>query len=141
MSFIAPLTMASIILAVAIYIYFGFRVARARIKYGVQAPSMDGPPEFQRTVRVQANTLEQLVPFAIAAILFGTSVSDPIGGLLGLIWCGARIYYGIAYVRNPNSRIPAFVVSLAITFILLFGSLLGFLSDPFLARFGGGWAS
>jgi glutathione S-transferase len=46
------------LLAILFYFYTGVRVPRARSKFGLTAPAMTGPPEFERIFRVQLNTLE-----------------------------------------------------------------------------------
>jgi glutathione S-transferase len=51
------------ILAVLFFFYTGFGVGRMRGKHKINAPAMTGPIEFESAVRVQMNTLEQLVVF------------------------------------------------------------------------------
>jgi glutathione S-transferase len=48
------------IAAMILYIVMGLRVGAARAKYGVDAPAISGNLDFERTFRVQANTLEWL---------------------------------------------------------------------------------
>jgi glutathione S-transferase len=39
------------LLAILFYFYTGVRVPRARSKFGLTAPAMTGPPEFERIFR------------------------------------------------------------------------------------------
>ena len=57
------------LLAILQFIIFGILVGRARAKYGVKAPAMTGNEQFERVVRVQMNTLEQLVCFLPALLM------------------------------------------------------------------------
>ena len=43
--------------ALGVYFWTGVNAGRARIRHGIPAPSMEGPEEFHRSQRVQANTL------------------------------------------------------------------------------------
>ena len=52
------------------YFYFGILVGRARTRAGIAAPMVTGDPVFERTFRVQQNSLEQMVIFLPAAYLF-----------------------------------------------------------------------
>jgi len=51
------------VLAVAQFVFFGVLVGQARGRYGVKAPAVTGHELFERTYRVQMNTLELLVAF------------------------------------------------------------------------------
>jgi glutathione S-transferase len=50
-------------LALVVYLVLTLNVGRARVKYKVKPPIMTGEPELERVLRVQQNTLEQLVLF------------------------------------------------------------------------------
>ena len=57
------------LLAVVQFIVFSTLVGAARGKYGIAAPAMTGNEHFERAVRVQMNTLEQLVGFLPALFI------------------------------------------------------------------------
>ena len=61
-----------IVLALALlqFIFFGMAVGRARGLYKCPAPATTGNEMFERYFRVQMNTLEQLVVFVPAIVLF-----------------------------------------------------------------------
>ena len=115
------------VLALALLLYVGVFAAagRARHRYDVKAPAVTGPPEFERALRVQQNTLEQLVWFIPALWLFGVYVSPLWAGLIGLVWIAGRAHYARSYYRAPESRGPGFMVGFASAAVLLVGALIG----------------
>ncbi|MCX7557477.1 MAPEG family protein [Xanthomonadaceae bacterium JHOS43] len=89
-----------------------FIVGRARARYGVKAPAISGHPEFERAYRVQMNTIEQAIMFLPAFLLAASLSRHDIACVLGAIWLLGRIGYIVAYLRNPASRGPAFVIAM-----------------------------
>jgi glutathione S-transferase len=65
MTYVIPL----ILIALAQYLFFVFRAGFTRAKYGVDAPKISGNDTWERILRVQLNTLEQLIVF-IPGVLF-----------------------------------------------------------------------
>lgn len=117
----------AIVTAVALlqYIYFTVNVGRARGKSGIKAPAMTGDPVFERTLRVQQNTLEQLVAFLPALWLFGYYVSPLIGAGLGAGFIVGRFVYATGYVADPSRRGAGFLIGILALFALLLGGLAG----------------
>jgi len=113
------------IVALVVYLVLGTNVARARGRYQVAAPAVDGHPAFARIYRVQQNTLEQLVLFLPALWLFALTVGDPWAGLIGLVWPIGRILYAWGYYRDAEKRGLGFVLSVATTMVLLIGAVVG----------------
>ena len=111
----------------AVYLWTGYNAGKARVTYKVTAPSMDGPPEFLRAVRVQANTLEQLPlvlpPLWMCAYFLGDAWAA--GG--GVLWCIGRVVYALAYYAFPPSRAPGYLISLLACAALMAGTALGLL--------------
>lgn len=120
-SFPALVTGLALLLYVACFVVTG----RARMRFGIKAPAVTGAPEFERAFRIQQNTIEQLILFLPALWLFALYVSPLWGGLLGLVWVGARALYAISYYREPDSRGPGFMIGFASAAILLVGGLAG----------------
>ena len=112
-------------LALIEYLVFGFMAGMARGKYKVEAPATAGHPIFERRLRVQTNTLEQLIVFLPGLVLFGRYVSAPIGAILGAIFILGRAVYSIGYVADPAKRSVGFVLSYVPMVLLIFGGLLG----------------
>ena len=115
-------------LALLLYVATFAAAGRARHRFDVKAPSVTGPPEFERALRVQQNTLEQLVWFIPALWLFALYVSGPWGGWIGLVWIAGRAHYAVAYTRDPATRGPGFLVGFASAGLLLAGALIGILA-------------
>jgi glutathione S-transferase len=111
-------------LALLLYVAVSAEAGRARHRFDVKAPAVIGPPEFERALRVQQNTLEQLVWFVPALWLFAAFVSPPWGGIIGLVWIAGRAYYAVSYYRDPETRGPGFMAGFASSAVLLVGALV-----------------
>src|SRR5690349_1230384 len=74
-------TFAALITALSLIVYFAFsiNVGRARAVYKVPAPLTSGNPDFERRLRVQQNTLEQLIIFLPSLWIFTLLVDPKIG--------------------------------------------------------------
>ena len=115
------------VLALLLYVGVFVTAGRARARYGIEAPAVTGAPQFERALRIQQNTLEQLIWFLPALWLFAFYVSPLWGSIIGLIWVAARIYYAFLYYRDPETRGPGFIVGFATSGVLLIGALIGIL--------------
>lgn len=113
------------LLALILYFVLGINVGRARVKYKVMPPQMSGDPNFERVLRVQQNTLEQLVLFLPAFWLFCQYVSPVWGSVLGAVWVVGRILYAWGYYQAAEKRIPGFGIAALATIALLLGALVG----------------
>ncbi|MDR0779951.1 MAG: MAPEG family protein [Pseudomonadales bacterium] len=118
------------VLALIQYLFFGYNVGVARVKYGVKAPAISGHPVFERYYRVQMNTLEQLMVFVPALWLFATMSErvkwpgNEIAALLGVIWLLGRALYARAYVADPAKRGTGFMLTFMPSAVLLLGTLI-----------------
>jgi glutathione S-transferase len=116
------------LLALLVYFWMGMGVAGARRKSGIAAPAMTGDPILERSVRVQANTLEWLpiyLPSLWLCHLFWAP-QDPTGVIvaaIGAIWIVGRILYALGYVKDPGKREMGFLIQTLSAAILLFGAL------------------
>lgn len=63
-------------------------VGQARVQHKVMPPASSGPEEFERALRVQQNTLEQLVFFLPTFWLAALLGSETWACLLGFLWVG-----------------------------------------------------
>lgn len=107
------------------YVVFMLRAGQARGRYDVAAPATHGHPQFERHLRVQENTVEQLVVFLPALFLFAHYVSPGWGALLGVVFIVGRALYARAYVTDPARRGPGFMLTLGSNLVLLAGALIG----------------
>lgn len=112
-----------VILALIEYFIFGGLVGWARGKYGVSAPAISGDPVFERYYRVQQNTLEQLMGFIPAILIYGYYGNALIAAGLGMVFIISRIVYLYAYVANPARRGLGFVPGWLATVILMLAAL------------------
>ena len=112
-------------LALAEYFVILVRCGQARGRLGVAAPATTGNPEFERYFRAQYNTLEQLVIFLPAMIMFGAYVSPAVAALLGLVFIVGRFLYARGYVIDPARRGPGFLLTVLANGVLLLGGLVG----------------
>jgi uncharacterized MAPEG superfamily protein len=115
-----------VVLAVLVqYFYFGILVGRARNRAGIAAPAMTGDPVFERTLRVQQNTLEQLAIFLPAVALFAHYVSASLAALLGVGFLVGRGIYAAGYIREPRKRSTGFLITVLVQAILVLGTAAG----------------
>jgi glutathione S-transferase len=111
--------------ALILFSILTINVGRARVKYGVKAPAVSGNPDFERVLRVQQNTLEQLSMFLPALWIFAYFVSSIAAASLGAVWIVGRIIYAWGYYQAAEKRGPGFGISLLVTIVLILGSLVG----------------
>jgi uncharacterized MAPEG superfamily protein len=114
-----------ILLALAQYLFFTFRVGAARPKHGVNAPNTAGNETWERLFRVQQNTMEQLIIFIPSMVVFSMYLSAKWGLVPGLIFVIGRQLYSFEYVKDPASRVPGMALSLLANGVLLLGALVG----------------
>lgn len=112
-------------LALVEFLYFGIAVGSARSRYKVAAPAVTGNEIFERYLRVQMNTLEQLIVFIPAIILFGQYLSPYVAAGLGAVFLLGRLVYFFAYVKDPKKRELGFALSFLPTIILVGGAIFG----------------
>jgi glutathione S-transferase len=120
-------------LAILQFILFGYKVARARGRFGVKAPATGGHEVFERYFRVQQNTLEQLVVFLPSLYLFSRYLSPAWGAALGVVYLVGREIFAFSYVREPAQREVGFALTLLPSAVLLLGGLFGAVRSLFTA--------
>jgi uncharacterized MAPEG superfamily protein len=117
-------TAAIILLSLAQYLVFTVRVGAARSKYGVEAPHTSGNENWERLFRVQQNTLEQLVVFVPAMVMFGMYVSALWVLVPGALYLVGRQLYSWEYLKDPKSRGPGMALTLLANAALIIGVLI-----------------
>lgn len=114
------------LVALLLYVWMSIRVGAARSKYGVEAPAITGNPDFERTFRVHANTLENLVVFLPSLWLFAIYLNqDLVAAGLGAVWIVGRVMYMLGYSKAAASRGAGFGISALAMLALLFGAVGG----------------
>jgi glutathione S-transferase len=114
-----------VLLAVIQFIFFGVMVGKARARYGVNAPAMTGNEHFERAVRVQMNTLEQLVCFVPAVLIASMYWPQLYVAAAGAVYLAGRFIYWRAYVSDPSKRAVGFLLTVAPTLLLIAAGLVG----------------
>jgi glutathione S-transferase len=122
----ALITLATLALLFGCAWYVG--VARGR--YKINAPATTGPEGFERAFRVQMNTLENVVLFLPAMWLAAIYFSPRIAAVIGAVWVVARLWYAVAYARNPKARGTPFVVAFIAWGTLMILASWGVLTSP-----------
>ena len=112
------LTAAVTLLAVIISLAFAIGVARTRRRTRIDAPAMGGHPDLDRALRIQGNTVEQLLIFLPALWLAALYFPGWWAPILGLVWCLGRIVYAFVY-GNVGQRFPGFALTIFPTLILI----------------------
>jgi glutathione S-transferase len=114
-------------LALVEYAVFVIQAGQARGRCGVPAPATTGHPVFERYLRVQQNTVEQLVIFLPALFICAHFASEVAAAAIGLVFILGRALYARRYVLDPAKRGPGFFLTLASNFLLLLGGIVGIL--------------
>ena len=119
------LTAAVTILAALICLGTAILVARTRYKHKLNAPAMTGSFPVECALRVQGNTIEQIVIFLpllwVAALYFPGWYAPA----LGLTWCIGRIIYAFGYMADPGKRGPGFGISVFSSIALAILGIVG----------------
>lgn len=120
-----PYTAFVTLLDMAIYFALTLNVGRARMKYKVQAPATDGPDAFQRVLRVQGNTVEQLAQHLPLLWIAAFAMDDMFAASFGMIWALGRILYARGYYQKAKRRHKGFVIGMIANGILFAGAVAG----------------
>lgn len=112
------------IIALAQYVFFAIQVGAMRAKHGVDAPAVTGHPDFERMFRIQQNTMEQLVVFIPALLIFAWLVNPLWGAGFGVVFIIGRFIYWSSYRKDPASRGAGFTITFLPTVVMLVWSLI-----------------
>lgn len=122
-----PLTGLVTLLSLFVFFWTATRVGKARAKFEIKAPSMDGPEDFQRVMRVYANTHEMLVLFLPALWLCALTISDFWTAIIGIFFPIGRIIFALGYYKAADQRGRGFMIGFVATMALLIGASIGLL--------------
>ena len=113
-------------LAALFFVFWtGILVAQARGKYKIAAPAVTGDPNFERTYRVQMNTLEWLPIFLVSLWIFAMYWDGRVAAALGVVWIVGRFMYAQGYIAAAEKRSMGFLVQGIAVIVLFGGGLLG----------------
>lgn len=120
-----PLTALVTLLVVLLMFLTGVNVARARVRYRIKAPAVVGHEMFERAFRIQMNTLENAVLMLPVLWLHAGFVGDRWAAALGAVWLLGRVWYALAYQRDPARRSGGFGLAMLAFAALGLGALWG----------------
>ncbi len=123
----------AIVAALVLIEYMGivWLTGQARGTYGVAAPATTGHPIYERWLRVQSNTVEQLVIFFPGLWLFSRYVNADVAAGLGLVFLVGRALFARGYVADPAKRGPGFILTYISNAVLVLGGLVGAIAAAF----------
>ena len=124
MSFAYPLTGIVTLLTLMVYFRMALKVGQARSKHDVPAPTMTGPDEFMRALRVHENTMEGMLLFLPSLWLFALTTHDVWAAVIGIFYPIGRLLYARGYYEAANKRSRGFMVGIITTVVLLLGALI-----------------
>lgn len=123
------LTVALVTLLILIqYLYFTIRAGVARGKK-IVAPAMSGSEVFERHLRVQLNTLEQMMITLPAMWLCAHFYRTDAAAIFGTAFIIGRFIYSASYLKDPAKRAPGFIISFLSNVLLILAALWGVLSQ------------
>ena len=123
----ASLPLASLVTLLVVLLMFAtaLNVGRARVRYGIKAPAVTGHEMFERAFRIQMNTLESAALLLPALWLYAGLIGDRGAGAMGIVWFAARVWYAVAYQKDPARRSGGFSLSFLAFAGLWLGALWG----------------
>ncbi len=124
-----PSTAFVTLLDMVVYFFIMLNVGKARVKYKVEAPRMDGPVEFMRILRVQMNTVEQLALHLPLLWIAAFAMDDVFAAAFGCVWTLGRVIYARGYYRKAKDRNKGFFIGMAVNAILFVGALTGIVAS------------
>ena len=107
------------------YFFFTMQAGLARGKDKVVAPATTGDELYERKLRVQINTLEQLMITLPAMWVCAHYFRADIAAMRGLAFLIGRFLYSYLYIKSPKSRAPGFVIGFFANIILVGCGLYG----------------
>jgi len=119
------LVLVVMLVALIEYMVFAGLVGRARAQFGVHAPATTGHPQFERVYRVHQNTLEALIVFVPALLVFACYQSFAWAAGLGVAFIIARAIYAVSYIRAAEKRGPGAGLTGVVNIVLVLGGLWG----------------
>ena len=93
------------------YFIFMMLVGAARGKTGIQAPATTGDPFFEATLRVQQNTLEQLIYVIPSLWICSYFLNELLAVSLGTVFLIGRIIFCVGYRTAPEKRAIGFMTA------------------------------
>lgn len=117
---------AAITIALLIeYFVFTMLVGVARKKTGVKAPAITGDSFFEATLRIQQNTLEQLIYVIPSLWICSYFFHELFAFIAASIFFLGRIIFCIGYRKAPEKRAIGFIMGWLGSIALILGGCWG----------------
>lgn len=123
----AAMTMALIIE----YFIFMMLVGNARQKTKIFPPAMSGDPFLEANLRVQQNTLEQIIVVVPAMWICSYYLSELFAVAMGGVFLIGRIMFCMGYRKAPEKRTAGFLIGWLATAALILAACCGVVSSLF----------
>lgn len=108
------------------YTILGVQVGLEHGKAKIPAPKMTGDIDLEKRVRIQSNTMEQMITFVPAMWMFATYVHVLAAAALGVAFIVGRQMFAWGYMQeDATKRGPGFLVTFAVGAIAIVGALGG----------------
>jgi hypothetical protein len=120
-----PYTAFVTLLDIAVYFALMLNVGRARYKHKIDAPSKNGPEAFLRVLRVQENTVEQMILHLPLLWVAAFAMDDIFAAAFGVVWALSRVIYARGYYQKAKRRAKGFVIGMIVNIILFAGAVAG----------------
>ncbi len=127
-----PWTGLVTLLTLLVVFVLAYQVARARSKYKVSVPNIQGPEEFMRVFRTHANSVEFLVIFLPLLWITALATRDEIAAIIGVFWPISRIIYALGYYQDAKKRLPGFVMGAGVIVLLFIISAIQIVRSLFI---------
>ena len=119
------LTAAITLVLLIEYFVFTMLVGLARKKTGVKAPATTGDSFFEATLRVQQNTLEQLIYVIPSIWICSYFLNELFAVIAASIFFLGRIIFCIGYRKAPEKRAIGFIIGWLGSIALVLGGCWG----------------
>ena len=113
------------LLIVIQYFAFIMMCGAARAKSGVEAPAISGDPVFERALRVQQNTAEQLMVVLPLIWLCANYFRADVAAICGAVFLVGRFMYRAGYMADPNKRFAGMMTGILATAALILTTIWG----------------
>ncbi len=116
------------------YMWIQLRVGQLRIAKGIKAPAITGDPEFERALRVQANSVEQFTVFLPSYLILvgvtalkGAEIFLWVAVALGVLYFIGRFLYARNYMADASKRAPGAMLTFAVNALIVLALFVQFL--------------
>jgi glutathione S-transferase len=107
------------VLLLSQYTFFSMRAGAARGKGEVKAPATSGDDNFERCLRVQMNTLEQLAVTVPTMWICAVYFREDVAATLGAAFLIGRFIYSAAYLSDASKRGPGMMIGFFANMVLI----------------------